>query len=327
MLVPGYVHRRGIHCGSTSMRNALAFLGGEYREEDLFGLGEGLSFIYVDAQPVPPGVAIHGRSLDLEVVLARRFELQVEVTKTSDPEEALRDAENILQEGRPLIITTDIAHLDYFDSSTHFAGHVVVLVGKNEDGTYLISDSEFPDLQKVSRESLLRARNSDLPPYGIPNLAIALSGKPKNLSPQDWIDAVVSCGERHLFPGDPLKGIPGMLRAAADMPRWGEMTETPEFAARFAYQVIEKRGTGGGFFRRMYARFLAGCARATGRDAFSNLAKEMEKIADLWSDLAGNLKEASQDFSPEKMKICGEKLGEIAVREERFFKEALLLFT
>ena len=36
--VPGYVHHPGHHCGSTALRNLLAFHGAEISEEMAFGL-------------------------------------------------------------------------------------------------------------------------------------------------------------------------------------------------------------------------------------------------------------------------------------------------
>ena len=54
--VPGYVHPPGHHCGSTALRNLLAFHGVEISEEMAFGLGAGACFYYVtleDASPSP----------------------------------------------------------------------------------------------------------------------------------------------------------------------------------------------------------------------------------------------------------------------------------
>ena len=48
--VPGFVHTPGNHCGSTALRNLLAFHGVEISEELAFGLGAGqVTFIVVTA--------------------------------------------------------------------------------------------------------------------------------------------------------------------------------------------------------------------------------------------------------------------------------------
>jgi hypothetical protein len=62
---------------------------------------------------------------------------------------------------------------------------------------------------------------------------------------------------------------------------FGEWAQAPDWSwcARFAYQVIERRGTGGGNFRRLYARFLSEARPAPGR-GLSALSARMAAIAD-----------------------------------------------
>ena len=52
--VPGYTHTPGHHCGSTALRNLLAFHGVEISEELAFGLGAGACFYYVTIEDAPP---------------------------------------------------------------------------------------------------------------------------------------------------------------------------------------------------------------------------------------------------------------------------------
>ena len=47
VMVPGYRHQPGNHCGSTALRNLLAFHGADVTEEMAFGLGAGACFFYV----------------------------------------------------------------------------------------------------------------------------------------------------------------------------------------------------------------------------------------------------------------------------------------
>ena len=47
-----------------------------------------------------------------------------------------------------------------------------------------------------------------------------------------------------------------LRRFAAEAERWPSDAKDWQWCARFAYQVIERRGTGGGNFRLMYSRFL-----------------------------------------------------------------------
>ena len=56
-------------------------------------------------------------------------------------------------------------------------------------------------------------------------------------------------------------GLPAVERLAAEAGSWPEAAEDWQWCARFAYQVIERRGTGGGAFRLMYSRFLEEAGR------------------------------------------------------------------
>ena len=53
-----------------------------------------------------------------------------------------------------------------------------------------------------------------------------------------------------------FEGLPALRRFAAEVGDWPEAAEDWQWCARFLYQVIERRGTGGGNFRAMYSRFL-----------------------------------------------------------------------
>ena len=68
------------------------------------------------------------------------------------------------------------------------------------------------------------------------------------------------------------------------------MAEDWQWCARFAYQVIERRGTGGGAFRLMYSRFL----EEAGREE-APLAAE---AAARWTELAEAFRAASDSDEP-----------------------------
>jgi hypothetical protein len=95
-----------------------------------------------------------------------------------------------------------------------------------------------------------------------------------------------------------LAGMPALWRFAAEVGGWPELAEDWRWCARFGYQVIERRGTGGGAFRLIYSRFLeefnrpeaalaaraGGCWRQLAR-AFRNASEcEIPKPA-LWREI------------------------------------------
>ena len=54
VMVPGYRHVPGNHCGSTALRNLLSFHGVEISEEMAFGLGAGACFYYLVFEELSP---------------------------------------------------------------------------------------------------------------------------------------------------------------------------------------------------------------------------------------------------------------------------------
>ena len=65
-MVPGYRHVPGNHCGSTALRNVLAYHGLELSEEMALGLGAGVSFYYVVLEDSSPSRITNGRTARLE---------------------------------------------------------------------------------------------------------------------------------------------------------------------------------------------------------------------------------------------------------------------
>jgi hypothetical protein len=87
-------------------------------------------------------------------------------------------------------------------------------------------------------------------------------------------------------------GLPAVQRLAAEAGDWPSEAGDWQWCARFAYQVIERRGTGGGNFRLMYSRFL----EETGYSEAAALAGEAARD---WTELAAAFFAASERDEPE----------------------------
>ena len=88
-----------------------------------------------------------------------------------------------------------------------------------------------------------------------------------------------------------FSGLGAVERLAKEAGSWPEVAEDWQWCARFGYQVIERRGTGGGAFRLMYSRFLEEAGRPE-----APLAAE---AAARWTELAGAFHAASERDDPE----------------------------
>ncbi len=291
-LVPGYRHLPGNHCGSTALRNLLAFAGVELSEEMAFGLGAGACFYYLTLPDASPTRWFNGRTARLEENFRELTGAALEMRTFEQPEAGWKAARAIVDHGRPALLLTDLYHLDYYGRSAHFPGHAVVLAGYDEEEA-LLSDTGFEDLQRAGLENLSRARFSRHPAYPLQGHLFTVAGDIDRDSLLAAVPGAVERAAREMLEPtwSDLSGMPAVRRLAAEAASWPETADDWQWCARFGYQVIEKRGTGGGNFRLMFSRFLeeAGYAEATLAAA----------AAERWSGLANAFVEASEAVAPE----------------------------
>ena len=85
-MIPGYTHTPGNHCGSTALRNLLAFHGCELTEEMAFGLGAGACFFYIPLDGQSPSRFTNGRAARLEENFLELTGAPLRLRTEKDPE-------------------------------------------------------------------------------------------------------------------------------------------------------------------------------------------------------------------------------------------------
>jgi hypothetical protein len=193
----------------------------------------------------------------------------------------------------------------------------VVLAGYDEELAWL-SDTAFEDLQTTSLDGLREARHSQQPVFPLEGHAIDVPEGVK-LDRGDLLahapKAIERAASQMLEPplGD-FEGLPALRRFAAEVGDWPEAAEDWQWCARFLYQVIERRGTGGGNFRRMYSRFLD----EAGYEKESTIAAE---AAEDWTRLALAARTASEPEQPdaEHWKALSAEAAGVLDAEERLW--------
>jgi Butirosin biosynthesis protein H, N-terminal/Domain of unknown function (DUF4872) len=294
VMVPGYRHVPGNHCGSTALRNLLGFHGVEISEEMAFGLGAGACFYYIVLDEHSPSRFTNGRAARLEENFLELTGARLRLRTDPDPDASWEMAKEAVDDGRPVLILTDLYYLDHYGRSAHFPGHAVVLAGYDEELAW-VSDTAFEDLQTTSLEGLREARHAQQPIFPLEGHAIdvpegteidrdeLLAQAPKAIER--------AAGQMLEPPLGEYEGLPALRRFAAEVGDWPEAAEDWQWCARFLYQVIERRGTGGGNFRKMYARFLA-------EAGYEESAIAAEAAED-WSRLAIAARTASEPDEPD----------------------------
>jgi Butirosin biosynthesis protein H, N-terminal/Domain of unknown function (DUF4872) len=314
--VPGFVHTPGHHCGSTALRNLLGFHGVEISEETAFGLGAGAGFYYLAMEDSPPSRWFNGRTARLEETFRELTgaALELRTFDEDDGDEAWKAARSRVDSGSPALLLTDIYYLDHYGNSAHFPGHAVVLAGYDDDVAHL-SDTAFEQLQTTRLENLARARHSGHPAYPLEGHMFTVDEEIDRGRLEAAVPRAIARAATEMLepPFGPFAGIPALERLAEEAGSWPDAVEDWRWCARFGYQVIERRGTGGGCFRLMYSRFLEEARRDEAPLAAAAAAR--------WSELADAFKAASEDEEPrpELWRAVGEGAARVLEAERRLW--------
>jgi hypothetical protein len=291
--VPGFVHTPGNHCGSTALRNLLGFHGIELSEEMAFGLGAGASFYYLTLEDSSPSRWFNGRTARLEESFRDLTGAALELrTFAEGDEEAWAAARAEVDGGNPALLLTDIYYLDHYGNSAHFPGHAVILAGYDDEVARL-SDTGFEELQTTRLENLARARHSGHPAYPLEGHMFTVADTVDRAQLEAAVPRAIAAAAKEMLEptwGE-FAGLPAIDRLAAEAGSWPEAAADWQWCARFAFQVIERRGTGGGAFRLMYSRFLEEAGREEAALAAAAAAR--------WTELAEAFRAASENDAPD----------------------------
>jgi hypothetical protein len=316
-------HSPGRHCASTSIRNLVNHHGIPFSEAMCFGIGAGLGIWYLDFPGLPASRMIHVRSVDIEAQFFTRLGYDFSWEQNDDPEQSETALCRHLEAGRPAVIQTDIYYLPYYGSNTHFPGHLIAVWGYDpEKEEFFVTDTERPEPIAVPFADMRKARFFRNEVFDLRGNLFA----PDNLAlPPDLPgiigSAVVYNSQSLTDPSSRTIGIRALETMLDELPGWAGF-EDWRWAARFAYQVIEKRGTGGGGFRLMYADFLEEAALLVPRIASLGLASMMREAGRAWQNLAGALKSASEKEIPVFTDVSG--CMETVIQTESEYHQAVL---
>jgi hypothetical protein len=313
-MIAGYRHHPGNHCGSTALRNLLAFDGIEISEEMALGLGAGVCFYYVPLEGQSPSRFTNGRVGRLEEQFCELTGSELAFETFDDACASWDAARTAVDSGRPALLITDLFYLDHYGRSAHFPGHAVILAGYDDEVAYL-SDTGFEELQTTKLEHLAEARHGDHPVFPLDGQMLTVPAPERLRDPTPAAARAIERNARQMI--EPAmgeyEGLPALRRFAAEVPEWPDLLSDWQWSARFCYQVIERRGTGGGNFRLMYSSFLAEAGREEAAIAAEAAAG--------WTELAAALQEASEAEAPEPAlwSRVGDRAQAVLEAEERLW--------
>jgi len=325
-MAPGWKHESGAHCASTAISDLMRFFGLPLSEAMCFGLGAGLGFAYFESEAMDPTRMTATRSRLLEPRFFESIGVPFDWKLEDTPDNALREAKEYIDRGLPFLMRADIRHLPYYQSSTSFPPHVIAMCGYDDDkGVALVADTEWEGEQEVPYEDLLKARYSGN--AYIKNRAdhFVLETLPEGIDIAGAAKRAIIQQARDLMGMEldmpAVFGFKAMQTAASRIPEWKDAKDR-QWCARWFYQVIEKRGTGGGAFRLLYSRFCEEAGELAPEIGKAAPAKEMRRIAGMWTELSEVLKEASESEDSAGLHESAGLLSKITEAEAAFFKKA-----
>jgi hypothetical protein len=160
MIIEDFDHFKGQHCETTATGSLLKQLGIELSEPMLFGLGEGLGFIYWNTKNMDfPFIGGRIKPDVLTENLCKNLNLKLETAETTSKSKAWENASKHINQGKAVGLKLDCYHLEYFANKFHFAGHYVAFYGFDDEFAYLVDTQQQGGKVKTSLKSLELARS------------------------------------------------------------------------------------------------------------------------------------------------------------------------
>jgi hypothetical protein len=295
--VAGFAPYVGQHCETVATGSLLGAAGLRLSEPMLFGLGEGLGFVFIKLSSLPlPFVGGRVKPFALTTALCANLGIECVVAETSSKAKAWSSLESSLRQGQPVGLQLDCYHLEYFTKPVHFAGHFVAAYGFDDEDVWLVDTAQQGSEQRASRRGVEAARFARGPMSAkarswtirAPKAAKTLDDTIRKMLPK----AIRANARAYLTPAFKGASFHGIRKLADSLPGWLDMAKDPAADLSLAAMLMEKAGTGGALFRNFFRDFLleareylgGGPALKQAHRSFAGSATEWTAISRLIGD-------------------------------------------
>lgn len=328
MSVIPFNHTMAAHCESGTVTAQLNFHGLKITEPLVFGISSGLFFAYMKP-PMMDFPMFVTRSMPGQILgkFSRRTGVKFMKKTYKDSREAENDLNALLDQNIPVSVQTDLFFMDYFPAwfRVHINVHYVNIIGREGD-KYFVSDSYFPEIAEIKRDTLMKARfaGGAMAPKGLMFYPVHI---PENIDVKSVITKGIKATTFDMLKIPlPFLGVKGIRRFADRITDWPDYARDNQQLADKVLRIfilLEEQGTGGGGFRFVYASFLQESAKVLNNPRLNDLSREMLEIGDKWRELALAASKVSRsgDITKDKLAGLGTLIREKADIEEVFFKK------
>lgn len=319
----------GEHCESTMLVNLLGQHGIELSEEMVFGLGIGLSYIHWESKDMPyPFIGGRAKPDMLAENLSAVLGVEFDVRESSSASRALGNVLEALEEDKLVGLKLDHYYLEYFpEKRAHFHAHYATLYAIDGEHAWLADTKSCGGGGRTSLDSLSEARSAK-GPMSSKNRSITLKTGPgleamrRHLTdrlPSAFFVALAANARAYCNPPIRNIGYKGVLKTSESVTGWLDNIDNPAESLPIIAMLMERAGTGGGLFRKIYGRFLTQGQKVTGVAALGSAATEFDAIAAQWSRVADLIEHAGTSGSRDALADASKLIAEISERERLQF--------
>ncbi len=287
MIIENFKPFVGQHCETTTTGNLLKQIGIEFSEPMLFGLGEGLGFLFWKMKSFDfPFIGGRIKTDLLTENICRNLNLKLEVKETSSLKKAWANIEAPLSKGKAIGLKLDCYHLEYFSSKIHFAGHYATMYGHDDKYAYLIDTDQQGGAVKTTLNSLALARN-EKGPMSSRNKSFTIEQVEALPDLNQTIKkAIFNNATDYLNPPIKNLGYKGVKKTATEIKKWFQSSKNIKDEFQTSAMIMERAGTGGALFRNLYRDFLKESAERLESKAIELAYEEFKEIALLWTEIS-----------------------------------------
>ena len=322
MIIENFKPFAGQHCETTATGSLLNQIGIELSEPMLFGIGEGLSYIFWNMKIMDfPFIGGRIKQNLLTENIARNLGLKLDVKETSSLKKAWVNIKNSIDNNIPVGLQLDCYHLDYFSSKIHFAGHYVTMYGYDDKFAYLVDTIQQGTNSKTSLTSLELARN-EKGAMSSKNLSYTIQNNGQDFDLKKVIPrAIKSNATAYLNP--PIKNISykGILKTSTEIKKWFKRSNDIKREFQQTAHLMERGGTGGAIFRNIYRDFLKESYELLAIDGLAKGYQDFKEIAQLWTKVSGLLNEAGETEDIKYINYAAEILVDLSEKERITMKK------
>jgi len=317
MILKDFTPFNGVHCETTATGSLLKHIGIDVSEPMLFGIGEGLGYIFWNMKIMDfPFIGGRVKPDVLTENICRNLNLTLEVKETSSIKKAWNNVTQHLDHGQAVGLKLDCFHLEYFTNKIHFAGHYASIYGYDDQFAYLNDTNQQGRNAKTTLKSLQLARN-ERGPMSSRNRSYTISRNGESPSLKTVIKESIHRNATQ-FLNPPIKnmGYKGIYKTSSEIKKWFKTSTAIKKDFQTSASIMERGGTGGSLFRNLYRDFLKESGELVESTELLKASEQYTIIATLWKHISDLFMHIGETEDTKYLNEASEILIELSEREK-----------